>query len=166
MLDDGRLTDGQGRTVDFKNTVVIMTSNLGSDIIQDKHNESQYDDMKASVMNVVGQHFRPEFINRVDDIVVFHPLGKEQIKSIAKIQLASLRARLAEKGYKLSLSAAAMDKLADAGFDPVFGARPLKRAIQVQVENPLAQQLLAGELLPESTIRIDADESGLFVVSS
>ena len=102
VLDDGRLTDGQGRTVDFKNTVVIMTSNLGSDIIQDKHNESQYDDMKASVMSVVGQHFRPEFINRVDDIVVFHPLGKEQIKSIAKIQLASLRARLAEKGYKLT----------------------------------------------------------------
>ena len=166
VLDDGRLTDGQGRTVDFKNTVVIMTSNLGSDIIQDKHNESQYDDMKASVMNVVGQHFRPEFINRVDDIVVFHPLGKEQIKSIAKIQLASLRARLAEKGYKLTLSAAAMDKLADAGFDPVFGARPLKRAIQVQVENPLAHQLLAGELIPESTIRIDADDSGLFVVSS
>ncbi|TKB02994.1 ATP-dependent chaperone ClpB [Alteromonas portus] len=166
VLDDGRLTDGQGRTVDFKNTVVIMTSNLGSDIIQDKHNESQYDDMKASVMSVVGQHFRPEFINRVDDIVVFHPLGKEQIKSIAKIQLASLRARLAEKGYKLTLSAAAMDKLADAGFDPVFGARPLKRAIQVQVENPLAHQLLAGELIPDSTIRIDADESGLFVVSS
>ncbi len=165
VLDDGRLTDGQGRTVDFKNTVVIMTSNLGSDIIQDKHNESQYDDMKASVMSVVGQHFRPEFINRVDDIVVFHPLGKEQIKSIAKIQLASLRARLAEKGYKLALTAAAMDKLADAGFDPVFGARPLKRAIQVQVENPLAHQLLAGELIPESTIRIDADDSGLFVVS-
>ena len=104
--------------------------------------------------------------NRVDDIVVFHPLGKEQIKSIAKIQLASLRARLAEKGYKLTLSAAAMDKLADAGFDPVFGARPLKRAIQVQVENPLAHQLLAGELIPESTIRIDADDSGLFVVSN
>ena len=166
VLDDGRLTDGQGRTVDFKNTVVIMTSNLGSDIIQDKHNESQYDDMKASVMSVVGQHFRPEFINRVDDIVVFHPLGKEQIKSIAKIQLASLRARLAAKGYKLTLSAAAMDKLADAGFDPVFGARPLKRAIQVQVENPLAHQLLAGELIPESTIRIDADDSGLFVVSN
>ncbi|MCB4438512.1 ATP-dependent chaperone ClpB [Alteromonas sp. McT4-15] len=165
VLDDGRLTDGQGRTVDFKNTVVIMTSNLGSDIIQDKHNENQYEEMKAAVMNVVGQHFRPEFINRVDDIVVFHPLGKEEIKSIAKIQLASLRARLAEKGYKLNLSAAAMDKLAEAGFDPVFGARPLKRAIQVQVENPLAQQLLAGELLPESTIRIDADDSGLFVVS-
>lgn len=165
VLDDGRLTDGQGRTVDFKNTVVIMTSNLGSDIIQDKHNENQYEEMKVAVMNVVGQHFRPEFINRVDDIVVFHPLGKEEIKSIAKIQLASLRARLAEKGYKLNLSATAMDKLAEAGFDPVFGARPLKRAIQVQVENPLAQQLLAGELLPESTIRIDADDSGLFVVS-
>jgi ATP-dependent Clp protease ATP-binding subunit ClpB len=165
VLDDGRLTDGQGRTVDFKNTVVIMTSNLGSDVIQDKHGENQYDDMKASVMNVVGQHFRPEFINRVDDIVVFRPLGKEQIKSIAKIQLAALRARLADKGYKLSLSAAAMDKLAEAGFDPVFGARPLKRAIQVQVENPLAQQLLAGQLLPESTIRIDADDSGLFVLN-
>ncbi|AFV86146.1 ATP-dependent chaperone ClpB [Alteromonas mediterranea] len=166
VLDDGRLTDGQGRTVDFKNTVVIMTSNLGSDIIQDKHSESQYDEMKGMVMNVVGQHFRPEFINRVDDIVVFHPLGKEQIKSIAKIQLASLRARLADKGYKLTLSAAAMDKLAEAGFDPVFGARPLKRAIQVQVENPLAHQLLAGELIPESTVRIDADESGLFIVSN
>jgi ATP-dependent Clp protease ATP-binding subunit ClpB len=164
VLDDGRLTDGQGRTVDFKNTVVIMTSNLGSDIIQDKHQESQYDEMKSMVMNVVGQHFRPEFINRVDDIVVFHPLGKEQIKSIAKIQLASLRARLADKGYKLELSAAAMDKLADAGFDPVFGARPLKRAIQTQVENPLAQQLLSGTILPESTIRIDVDGENLVII--
>ena len=165
VLDDGRLTDGQGRTVDFKNTVVIMTSNLGSDVIQDKHNESQYDEMKNAVMGVVGQHFRPEFINRVGDIVVFHPLGKEQIKSIAKIQLASLRSRLAEKGYKLTLSGAAMDKLADAGFDPVFGARPLKRAIQVHIENPLAQQLLAGHLLPESTIRIDVDGDELTVVN-
>ena len=165
VLDDGRLTDGQGRTVDFKNTVVIMTSNLGSDVIQDKHNESQYDEMKNAVMGVVGQHFRPEFINRVDDIVVFHPLGKEQIKSIAKIQLASLRSRLAEKGYKLTLSGAAMDKLAEAGFDPVFGARPLKRAIQVHIENPLAQQLLAGHLLPESTIRIDVDGDELTVLN-
>ena len=165
VLDDGRLTDGQGRTVDFKNTVVIMTSNLGSDVIQDKHNESQYDEMKNAVMGVVGQHFRPEFINRVDDIVVFHPLGKDQIKSIAKIQLASLRSRLAEKGYKLTLSGAAMDKLAEAGFDPVFGARPLKRAIQVHIENPLAQQLLAGHLLPESTIRIDVDGDELTVVN-
>ena len=165
VLDDGRLTDGQGRTVDFKNTVVIMTSNLGSDVIQDKHNESQYDEMKNAVMGVVGQHFRPEFINRVGDIVVFHPLGKEQIKSIAKIQLASLRARLADKGYKLTLSGAAMDKLAEAGFDPVFGAQPLKRAIQVHIENPLAQQLLAGHLLPESTIRIDVDGDELTVVN-
>ena len=163
VLDDGRLTDGQGRTVDFKNTVVIMTSNLGSDIIQNQHQESQYEEMKASVMSVVGKHFRPEFINRVDDIVVFHPLGKEQIKSIAKIQLASLRARLVEKGYKLTLSAAAMDKLAEAGFDPVYGARPLKRAIQVYVENPLAQKLLNGDLIPDSTIRIDVDDEQLVI---
>ena len=165
VLDDGRLTDGQGSTVDFKNTVVIMTSNLGSDVIQDKHDESQYDEMKSMVMNVVGQHFRPEFINRVDDIVVFHPLGKEQIKAIAKIQLASLRARLAEKGYKLSLTGRAMDKLAEAGFDPIFGARPLKRAIQIQIENPLAQQLLSGELEPESTVKIDANNEKLFIVN-
>ena len=163
VLDDGRLTDGQGRTVDFKNTVVIMTSNLGSDIIQTQHEESQYEEMKASVMSVVGQHFRPEFINRVDDIVVFHPLGKDEIKSIAKIQLAALRARLVEKGYKLNLSGAAMDKLADAGFDPVYGARPLKRAIQVHIENPLAQKLLSGDLVPDSVIRIDVDNEKLVI---
>ena len=163
VLDDGRLTDGQGRTVDFKNTVVIMTSNLGSDIIQNQHEESQYEEMKASVMSVVGQHFRPEFINRVDDIVVFHPLGKDEIKSIAKIQLAALRARLVEKGYKLNLSGAAMDKLADAGFDPVYGARPLKRAIQVHIENPLAQKLLSGDLVPDSVIRIDVDNEKLVI---
>ncbi|WP_088332116.1 ATP-dependent chaperone ClpB [Lacimicrobium sp. SS2-24] len=161
VLDDGRLTDGQGRTVDFKNTVVIMTSNLGSDIIQDKHQESQYDEMKSMVMNVVSQQFRPEFINRIDDTVVFHPLGHEQIKKIADIQLASLKARLAEKGYGLELTQAALDKLADAGFDPVYGARPLKRAIQHQLENPLAQQLLSGSLPPESVIHVDADASGL-----
>lgn len=164
VLDDGRLTDGQGRTVDFKNTVVIMTSNLGSDIIQDKHSQSQYEEMKSMVMNVVGQHFRPEFINRVDDIVVFHPLGKEEIKSIAKIQLASLRARLADKGFKLELSGAAMDKLAEAGFDPVFGARPLKRAIQTQIENPLAQELLSGNMVPDSTIRIDEDDEQIIIL--
>ncbi|RUP76775.1 ATP-dependent chaperone ClpB [Alteromonas sp. KS69] len=163
VLDDGRLTDGHGRTVDFKNTVVIMTSNLGSDIIQNQHEESQYEEMKASVMSVVGQHFRPEFINRVDDIVVFHPLGKDEIKSIAKIQLAALRARLVEKGYKLNLSGAAMDKLADAGFDPVYGARPLKRAIQVHIENPLAQKLLSGDLVPDSVIRIDVDNEKLVI---
>ncbi len=163
VLDDGRLTDGQGRTVDFKNTVVIMTSNLGSDIIQDQHQQSQYEEMKARVMGVVGQHFRPEFINRVDDIVVFHPLGREQIKSIAKIQLASLRSRLADKGFKLELSGAALDKLAEAGFDPVFGARPLKRAIQTQIENSLAQQLLAGNIVPDSTIRIDAENDKIVI---
>jgi ATP-dependent Clp protease ATP-binding subunit ClpB len=161
VLDDGRLTDGQGRTVDFKNTVVIMTSNLGSDIIQDKHKESQYEEMKSLVMNVVVQQFRPEFINRIDDTVVFHPLGHEQIREIAEIQLASLKARLAEKGYQLELTQKALDKLADAGFDPVYGARPLKRAIQHQLENPLAQQLLSGNLPPDSVIKVDADENGL-----
>lgn len=164
VLDDGRLTDGQGRTVDFKNTVVIMTSNLGSDVIQDQHHESQYDMMKELVMGVVGQHFRPEFINRVDDIVVFHPLGLEQIKSIAKIQLLSLRQRLAEKGYKLELSGAAMDKLAEAGFDPVFGARPLKRAIQTYIENPLAQMLLSDKGIANDVIRIGIQDGVLAIV--
>ena len=165
VLDDGRLTDGQGRTVDFKNCVVIMTSNLGSDIIQDKYLESQYEEMKSLVMAVVGQQFRPEFINRIDDTVVFHPLGKDQIKSIAKIQLLSLRQRLAERGYKLELSHGALDKLADAGFDPVFGARPLKRAIQVEIENPLAQKMLSGELAPDSTVRIDVSGDELTIQS-
>lgn len=163
VLDDGRLTDGQGRTVDFKNTVVIMTSNLGSDVIQDKHQDNQYEEMKSLVMNVVGQHFRPEFINRVDDIVVFHPLGLEQIKSIAKIQLLALRQRLADKGYKLELSGSALEKLAEAGFDPVYGARPLKRAIQVQIENPLAQKLLSGQISAESTIRVNRDGDELII---
>lgn len=163
VLDDGRLTDGQGRTVDFKNSVVIMTSNLGSDIIQDKYLESQYNEMKSMVMNVVAQQFRPEFINRIDDTVVFHPLGKEEIASIAKIQLLSLRQRLNEMGYKLELSHAALDKLAEAGFDPVFGARPLKRAIQTEIENPLAQRILAGISDSQNTIRIDADEAGLII---
>lgn len=165
VLDDGRLTDGQGRTVDFKNTVVIMTSNLGSDIIQDKHDDSQYEQMKSLVMSAVSQQFRPEFINRIDDTVVFHPLGQEQIKSIAKIQLLSLRQRLAERGYKLELSHKALDKLAEAGFDPVYGARPLKRAIQNEIENPLAQKILSGNLAKDSTIRIDGDEQGLTISS-
>lgn len=155
VLDDGRLTDGQGRTVDFKNTVIIMTSNLGSDIIQEVSGESNYQQMKDLVMGVVGEHFRPEFLNRVDDLVVFHPLGREQITAIAKIQLRSLRERLAEKGYKLELSLAALDKIAEAGFDPVYGARPLKRAIQTEIENPLAQKILAGDLGIEGTISID-----------
>jgi ATP-dependent Clp protease ATP-binding subunit ClpB len=163
VLDDGRLTDGQGRTVDFKNTVIIMTSNLGSDIIQDVSGESNYQQMKNLVMNAVGEHFRPEFLNRVDDIVVFHPLGKEQITAIAKIQLRSLKVRLAEKGYKLELSPAALDKIADAGFDPVYGARPLKRAIQVEIENPLAQKILSGDLAFDAVIKIDVDDNGLVI---
>jgi ATP-dependent Clp protease ATP-binding subunit ClpB len=163
VLDDGRLTDGQGRTVDFKNTVIIMTSNLGSDIIQEVSGESNYQQMKGLVMGAVGEHFRPEFLNRVDDIVVFHPLGKEQITTIAKIQLRSLRERLADKGYKLELSLAALDKIADAGFDPVYGARPLKRAIQTEIENPLAQKILAGDLGLDSVIRIDVDGSEIVI---
>ena len=163
VLDDGRLTDGQGRTVDFKNTVIIMTSNLGSDIIQESNRNNNYEQMKALVMGEVAQHFRPEFLNRIDDAVVFHPLGREQIKSIAKIQLLSLRQRLADKGFKLELSHGALDKLAEAGFDPVYGARPLKRAIQTEIENPLAQKLLAGGLSPDGIIRIDANEQGISI---
>jgi ATP-dependent Clp protease ATP-binding subunit ClpB len=163
VLDDGRLTDGQGRTVDFKNTVIIMTSNLGSDIIQEVSGESNYQQMKGLVMNAVGEHFRPEFLNRVDDMVVFHPLGKEQIKAIAKIQLRSLRERLAEKGYKLELSLEALDKIADAGFDPVYGARPLKRAIQNEIENPLAQRILSGDLAKNGIIKIDVESSEITI---
>ena len=163
VLDDGRLTDGQGRTVDFKNTVIIMTSNLGSDIIQESNRNNNYEQMKALVMGEVAQHFRPEFLNRIDDAVVFHPLGREEIKSIAKIQLLSLRQRLLAKGFKLELSQAALDKLAEAGFDPVYGARPLKRAIQTEIENPLAQKLLAGTLAVDGTVRIDADENGFTI---
>lgn len=163
VLDDGRLTDGQGRTVDFKNTVIIMTSNLGSDIIQEVSGENNYQQMKSMVMGAVSDHFRPEFLNRVDDIVVFHPLGKEQITAIAKIQLRSLRERLAEKGYKLELSLAALDKIADAGFDPVYGARPLKRAIQTEIENPLAQKILSGDLALDSVIKIDIEDNGLVI---
>lgn len=158
VLDDGRLTDGQGRTVNFKNTVIIMTSNLGSDIIQSQSGEENYLQMKNSVMQVVSAHFRPEFINRVDDIVVFHSLEKAQIKSIAKIQLAGLRQRLHEMGFKLEISSSALEKIADAGFDPVYGARPLKRAIQLEIENPLAQALLENTLDSKELIRIDTDE--------
>ena len=163
VLDDGRLTDGQGRTVDFKNTVIIMTSNLGSDIIQEVSGESNYQQMKSLVMTAVNDHFRPEFLNRVDDIVVFHPLGKEQITAIAKIQLRSLKERLADKGYKLELSPAALEKIADAGFDPVYGARPLKRAIQTEIENPLAQKILSGDLAKDGTIKIDLNNDVLTI---
>jgi ATP-dependent Clp protease ATP-binding subunit ClpB len=161
VLDDGRLTDGHGRTVDFKNTVIVMTSNLGSHRIQEIGPDADYDAMKAAVMEVVSQHFRPEFINRVDDVVVFHALGREQIRAIVDIQLAHLRARLAERDMQLELSDAALDRLAEAGFDPVYGARPLKRAIQQQVENPLAQRILRGEFGPGAKVRVDASPDGL-----
>ncbi|NGP52143.1 ATP-dependent chaperone ClpB [Thioalkalivibrio sp. XN8] len=161
VLDDGRLTDGHGRTVDFKNTVIVMTSNLGSNRIQELGPASDYEAMKSAVMEVVAQHFRPEFINRVDDVVVFHALGREQIRAIVEIQLAHLRARLAERDMQLELSEAALDRLAEAGFDPVYGARPLKRAIQQQVENPLAQRILRGEFGPGTTVQVDASPDGL-----
>ena len=145
VLDDGRLTDGQGRTVDFRNTVIIMTSNLGSQAIQELGGEANYAAMKGAVMQVLTEHFRPEFINRVDEIVVFHSLGRDQIRSIVDIQLGRLRQRLAERDIQLRLDDAARDRIGEAGFDTVYGARPLKRAIQAQIENPLAQQILRGE---------------------
>src|SRR5450755_4347441 len=147
VLDDGRLTDGQGRTVDFRNAVVIMTSNLGSHVIQELGIDADYARMKAGVMQVVTQHFRPEFINRVDDIVVFHSLGREQIRAIVDIQLGRLRQRLAERDIQFALDDDARDKIGEAGFDTVYGARPLKRAIQSQIENPLAQQILKGDFV-------------------
>ena len=158
VLDDGRLTDGQGRTVDFRNTVIIMTSNLGSSIIQDMAGEENYTQMKAAVMEVVGTHFRPEFINRIDEVVVFHPLDKAEIRKIADIQLNNLRKRLAARELGLQISEPALDFIAQAGFDPVYGARPLKRAVQQEVENPLAQQILAGKFMPGDTIDIDLQD--------
>ncbi len=157
VLDDGRLTDGHGRTVDFRNTVIIMTSNLGSQLIQELAGEENYEKMKAAVLEEVGQHFRPEFVNRVDDIVVFHPLGRKQIRAIVDIQLDYLRRRLSEREIFVELSDRARDRLGEAGFDPVYGARPLKRAIQQQVEDPLAQRILEGEFEPGDTIRVEVD---------
>jgi len=157
VLDDGRLTDGQGRTVDFRNTVIVMTSNLGSQRIQELAGESNYDAMKNAVMEVVSQHFRPEFINRVDESVVFHPLGESQIRAIARIQIEYLRKRLLDRDLQLEFRDAALDLIGEAGYDPVYGARPLKRAIQQQVENPLAQKILKGVFRPGDTIRIDRE---------
>ncbi|MGI9944581.1 ATP-dependent chaperone ClpB [Vibrio alginolyticus] len=154
VLDDGRLTDGQGRTVDFRNTVVIMTSNLGSSRIQENFATLDYQGIKSEVMDVVSKHFRPEFLNRVDEIVVFHPLGQEHIKSIASIQLERLAKRLEEKGYQLEVSDKALDLIAQVGFDPVYGARPLKRAIQQNVENPLAKSILSGEIVPDKKVQL------------
>ena len=161
VLDDGRLTDGQGRTVDFRNTVIVMTSNLGSQMIQEMSGEENYDAMKSAVMDVVGTHFRPEFINRVDDVVVFHPLSREHIRKIVDIQLGYLHDRLADRDMRIHLSDAARDKLAEAGFDPVYGARPLKRAIQQQVENPLAQEILSGKFKPGDMIEVAVEDDRL-----
>lgn len=158
VLDDGRLTDGHGRTVDFRNAVIVMTSNLGSQIIQELAGEENYDQMKTAVMEIVGTHFRPEFINRVDEVVVFHPLGREQIRAITQIQVDYLRRRLAERDMSLVVSDAALDRLGEAGFDPVYGARPLKRAIQQQLENPLAQQILSGKFGAGDTIEVEIDD--------
>ncbi|HEX4676550.1 MAG TPA: ATP-dependent chaperone ClpB, partial [Steroidobacteraceae bacterium] len=161
VLDDGRLTDGQGRTVDFRNTVIIMTSNLGSQVIQESAGEKNYARMKSAVMEIVQQTFRPEFINRIDDMVVFHPLGGEQIRAIVDIQLVYLRKRLQDRDMDLVLDDASRDLIGEAGFDPVYGARPLKRAIQQQIENPLAQKILQGGFSPGDRIRVGVREGHL-----
>ena len=166
VLDDGRLTDGQGRTVDFRNTVIVMTSNLGSQYIQEFSEKGDYESMKAAVMETVGQHFRPEFINRIDESVVFHSLGREQIRAITTIQIALLRKRLQDKDMDLVLSEAALDMLGEAGFDPVYGARPLRRAIQQTLENTLAQQLLQGKFMPGDVIEVAVENNKLIFSSS
>jgi ATP-dependent Clp protease ATP-binding subunit ClpB len=161
VLDDGRLTDSQGRTVDFRNTIVVMTSNLGSDLIQEISETGDYFAMKTAVLGVVNKHFRPEFMNRIDEIVVFHPLDKEQIRKIADLQINHLRARLAERELGLNVSNEALDYLAASGYDPVYGARPLKRAVQQHIENPLAQEILSGKFSPGDTISIDVKKGRL-----
>ncbi|MCF6768494.1 ATP-dependent chaperone ClpB [Thiotrichales bacterium 19S11-10] len=154
VLDDGRLTDGHGRTVDFRNTVIIMTSNLGSHLIQEMASSGDYEEMKTAVLEVVGQHFRPEFINRVDEMVVFKPLEQKMIEKIADIQLERLRKRLKEKDLDIALTPEAMQLITEVGYDPIYGARPLKRSIQQQIENPLAYELLEGKFLPNETIKV------------
>ena len=161
VLDDGRLTDGQGRTVDFRNTVIVMTSNLGSQVIQELAGEERYDEMKRAVMDIVATHFRPEFINRVDDTVVFRPLGRAHIHNITKIQIAYLRKRLQDRDMDIELTEAALDSLGEVGYDPVYGARPLKRAIQSRIENPLAQEILQGRFGPGDKILVDAAQGAL-----
>jgi ATP-dependent Clp protease ATP-binding subunit ClpB len=161
VLDDGRLTDGQGRTVDFRNTVIVMTSNLASDRIQELAGEAHYAEMKAAVMEIVGLHFRPEFINRVDESVVFHPLGRDHIRAISEIQIDYLRRRLQDREIGFEISTAALEKLGEAGFDPVYGARPLKRAIQHQLENPLAQEILAGKFEAGDVVKVDVQNDQL-----
>jgi ATP-dependent Clp protease ATP-binding subunit ClpB len=154
VLDDGRLTDGHGRTVDFRNCVLVMTSNLGSEAIQSLTEEDDQPRIKSTVMAIVAQHFRPEFINRIDDIVVFHPLSREHVAKIATIQIEILQARLSEQDLAVELTEDAIEALVSEGYDPVYGARPLKRVIQKRIENPLAQKILAGEFLPGTKIKI------------
>lgn len=166
VLDDGRLTDGQGRTVDFKNTVIIMTSNLGSDLIQEETGKKDYSGIKSDLLQILQTKFKPEFLNRIDETVVFHPLGKEQIKSIAKIQLDILVKRLANVGFNVEFTEHLLDKVVDLGFDPIYGARPLKRAIQSSVENQLAQELLKGTIDPTLLQIVDFNDLGKIVVSS
>jgi ATP-dependent Clp protease ATP-binding subunit ClpB len=161
VLDDGRLTDGQGRTVDFRNSIIVMTSNLGSHVIQEMAGAENYARMKNAVMEIVQGHFRPEFINRLDEIVVFHPLGREHIRAIAKLQLRGLGQRLQDRELKLEVSDSALDVLSHFGFDPVYGARPLKRAIQALIENPLAREVLAGVYAPRDTVLVDARDGQL-----
>lgn len=161
VLDDGRLTDGQGRTVDFRHTVIVMTSNLGSHVIQEKAGAANYDDMKSAVMDIVGTHFRPEFLNRIDDVVVFHPLEREHIRKITGIQVAQLAKRLQANGITINVSEATLDLLGNAGFDPVYGARPLRRAIQDRLENQLAREILSGAFAAGDTIHIDSRDGEL-----
>jgi ATP-dependent Clp protease ATP-binding subunit ClpB len=161
VFDDGRLTDGHGRTVDFRNTVIVMTSNLGSDRIREMPADCDYEMMKNTVLDVVAKHFRPEFINRIDDLVVFHSLRDEQVRAIANIQIKHLTTRLAEQNIAINITEEAMAWLGNTGFDPVFGARPLKRAIQNHVETPLAKAILAGQFMPGDVIKVDYDKKGL-----
>ena len=161
VLDDGRLTDGQGRTVDFRNTIIVMTSNLGSHVIQEMAGEEHYDEMKAAVMEILGEHFRPEFLNRVDDIIVFHPLEREQIRQIAELQVRIVAGRLEGNGMGLELTTEALDFLGNVGYDPVYGARPLKRALQQYLENPLAEKLLNGTFGPGDKIHVDVADGKL-----
>ena len=165
VLDDGRLTDGHGRTVDFRNTVIVMTSNLGSDRIQELAGEENYVEMKSAVMEVVSHHFRPEFINRIDEVVVFHPLIREQIRAICRIQIQNLEQRLKERDITLKVSDAALDYLGEAGFDPVYGARPLKRAIQQDLENALAQNILAGKVGSGDVVTADVREDQIVLMT-
>ena len=161
VLDDGRLTDGQGRTVDFGHTVIVMTSNLGSHVIQEKAGASNYDDMKSAVLEIVGDHFRPEFVNRIDDVVVFHPLERDHIRQITGIQVDILAKRLKSNGIEIQVSDKALDVLGEAGFDPVYGARPLRRVIQTQLENQLAKEILSGAFAAGDTIKIDIREGAI-----